>query len=189
MILEMPAQQLLRELHAFGMGGALLQKVNRDTFSFAQKASWGVVDGTPRAICKRPQADPGKASKAGRIASHRRRADGAWCTAVEGTLADADWQPMLELVWRDGTLQAVHARLVYDTGAYAHLGAEVMALGMEHAGGPYRIPHVLIEGQCVYTNNPDAQRFYERFGFEKVGQQQFMTGNVPFTDWIMRKPL
>lgn len=57
---------------------------------------------------------------------------------------------------RDGTLQAVHARLVYDTGAYAHLGAEVMALGMEHAGGPYRIPHVLIEGQCVYTNNPVA---------------------------------
>lgn len=57
---------------------------------------------------------------------------------------------------RDGVLQAVHARLVYDTGAYAHLGAEVMALGMEHAGGPYRIPHVLIEGQCVYTNNPVA---------------------------------
>ena len=56
----------------------------------------------------------------------------------------------------DGTLEAVHCRLVYDTGAYAHLGAEVMALGMEHAGGPYRIPHVLIEGQCVYTNNPVA---------------------------------
>ena len=57
---------------------------------------------------------------------------------------------------RDGTLEAVHCRLVYDTGAYAHLGGEVMALGMEHAGGPYRIPHVLIEGQCVYTNNPVA---------------------------------
>lgn len=56
----------------------------------------------------------------------------------------------------DGTLEAVHCRLVYDTGAYAHLGGEVMALGMEHAGGPYRIPHVLIEGQCVYTNNPVA---------------------------------
>ena len=56
----------------------------------------------------------------------------------------------------DGTLAALHCRLVYDTGAYAHLGGEVMALGMEHAGGPYRIPHVLIEGQCVYTNNPVA---------------------------------
>ncbi len=56
----------------------------------------------------------------------------------------------------DGTLKALHCRLYYDTGAYAHLGAEVMALGMEHAGGPYRIPHTLIEGWCLYTNNPIA---------------------------------
>jgi CO/xanthine dehydrogenase Mo-binding subunit len=56
----------------------------------------------------------------------------------------------------DGTLQALHCRLYYDTGAYAHLGGEVMALGMEHAGGPYRIPYSLIEGWCVYTNNPIA---------------------------------
>jgi len=56
----------------------------------------------------------------------------------------------------DGTLHALHCRLYYDTGAYAHLGGEVMGLGMEHAGGPYRIPHTLIEGWCVYTNNPVA---------------------------------
>lgn len=42
---------------------------------------------------------------------------------------------------------------------------------------------------CVYTINVNAQRFYARFGFEKVGQQQFMTGNVPFTDWILAKTL
>lgn len=42
---------------------------------------------------------------------------------------------------------------------------------------------------CVYTINHAAQRFYARHGFEKVGQQQFMTGDVPFTDWILRKPL
>ena len=57
---------------------------------------------------------------------------------------------------RDGTLQALACRLVYDTGAYAHLGGEVMELGMEHAAGPYRIEHVLVEGQCVFTNNPVA---------------------------------
>jgi len=56
----------------------------------------------------------------------------------------------------DGTLQSLHCRLYYDTGAYAHLGGEVMALGMEHAGGPYRIPHTRIEGWCLYTNNPVA---------------------------------
>ena len=54
----------------------------------------------------------------------------------------------------DGTLRALSCKLVYDTGAYAHLGGEVMELGMEHAGGPYRIPHVLIKGECVFTNNP-----------------------------------
>lgn len=56
----------------------------------------------------------------------------------------------------DGKLHALQCKLVYDTGAYAHLGGEVMELGMEHAGGPYRIPHVLIEGSCVFTNNPVA---------------------------------
>jgi len=57
---------------------------------------------------------------------------------------------------KDGTLHALHCQLVYDTGAYAHLGGEVMELGMEHAGGPYRIAHTLIEGKCVFTNNPVA---------------------------------
>ncbi len=54
----------------------------------------------------------------------------------------------------DGTLKSLECRLYYDTGAYAHLGGEVLELGMEHAGGPYRIPHVSIQGWCVYTNNP-----------------------------------
>jgi len=57
---------------------------------------------------------------------------------------------------RDGALHALECELVYDTGAYAHLGGEVMELGMEHAAGPYRIPHTLIQGKCVFTNNPVA---------------------------------
>jgi CO/xanthine dehydrogenase Mo-binding subunit len=56
----------------------------------------------------------------------------------------------------NGTLHALECKLIYDTGAYAHLGGEVMELGMEHAGGPYRIPHALIRGKCVFTNNPVA---------------------------------
>ncbi|MEN6438524.1 MAG: xanthine dehydrogenase family protein molybdopterin-binding subunit [Syntrophobacter sp.] len=54
----------------------------------------------------------------------------------------------------DGTLHALGCELFYDTGPYAHLGVEVMARGMEHAGGCYRIPNTFIEGRCVYTNNP-----------------------------------
>jgi CO/xanthine dehydrogenase Mo-binding subunit len=57
---------------------------------------------------------------------------------------------------KDGVLRALDCELIYDTGAYAHLGGEVMELGMEHAGGPYRIPDLLIRGQCVFTNNPVA---------------------------------
>lgn len=74
----------------------------------------------------------------------------------------------------DGSLQALHAQLWYDTGAYAHLGAEVMELGMEHAGGPYRISHTQIEGWCVHTNNPvaGAMRAFgvcqATFGFESM---------------------
>ncbi|GAB6126235.1 xanthine dehydrogenase family protein molybdopterin-binding subunit [Humidesulfovibrio idahonensis] len=67
----------------------------------------------------------------------------------------------------DGTLVALSCKLVYDTGAYAHLGGEVMELGMEHAAGPYRIPHVRIEGRCVYTNNPIAGAF-RGFGVAQV---------------------
>ncbi|SMP79610.1 xanthine dehydrogenase, molybdenum binding subunit apoprotein [Desulfonatronum zhilinae] len=57
---------------------------------------------------------------------------------------------------KDGTLLALHCRLLLDTGAYAHLGGEVLALGLEHAAGPYRVPNVQIEGRAAYTNNPVA---------------------------------
>jgi CO/xanthine dehydrogenase Mo-binding subunit len=75
---------------------------------------------------------------------------------------------------KDGTLHALQCRLIYDTGPYAHLGGEVMALGMEHAGGPYRIPNTHIEGWCVYTNNPisGAMRGFGvcqvSYGFERM---------------------
>lgn len=50
---------------AFGMGGALLQHMNRDTFQFAMKACYAVVDHHGRDVFKRPVGDMGKASKAG----------------------------------------------------------------------------------------------------------------------------
>jgi len=53
---------------AFGSGGALLQKVNRDTFSFAFKCSYAVVNNVPRAVFKKPKTDPRKNSKRGELA-------------------------------------------------------------------------------------------------------------------------
>jgi nicotinamide phosphoribosyltransferase len=49
---------------AFGMGGGLLQKVNRDTLRFAMKANARLdADGNWTGISKHPKTDPGKASK------------------------------------------------------------------------------------------------------------------------------
>jgi len=53
---------------AFGMGGALLQKLNRDTQKFAVKCSEVTVDGKAIAVYKDPITDPGKTSKKGRLA-------------------------------------------------------------------------------------------------------------------------
>ena len=50
---------------AFGMGGALLQQVNRDTQRFAYKASAAMVGGMYRPIYKDPVTDPRKRSKDG----------------------------------------------------------------------------------------------------------------------------
>jgi len=49
----------------FGQGGALLQKVNRDTFKFAMKASAAKVNGVWRDVFKDPITDTGKRSKRG----------------------------------------------------------------------------------------------------------------------------
>ncbi|MCD6420729.1 MAG: xanthine dehydrogenase family protein [Synergistetes bacterium] len=54
---------------------------------------------------------------------------------------------------RDGMLTAVQARLIFDTGAYASFGGEVMSLGVEHFAGPYRVPNSRVDGYAVYTNN------------------------------------
>jgi nicotinamide phosphoribosyltransferase len=50
---------------AFGSGGALLQKLNRDTLKFAFKCSSVVIDGERRDVFKNPTTDKGKQSKRG----------------------------------------------------------------------------------------------------------------------------
>jgi len=56
---------------AFGMGGALLQGLNRDTLKFAMKASAAKVGGLWRDVYKDPVTDPGKQSKRGVLALRR----------------------------------------------------------------------------------------------------------------------
>jgi nicotinamide phosphoribosyltransferase len=52
---------------AFGIGGALLQKIDRDTMKFAYKCSAIVRDGNLVDVYKEPITDSGKSSKKGRL--------------------------------------------------------------------------------------------------------------------------
>lgn len=52
---------------AFGMGGALLQRLDRDTQRFAYKCSHAIVDGKSRDVFKNPKTDSLKRSKKGRM--------------------------------------------------------------------------------------------------------------------------
>ena len=67
---------------AFGMGGALLQQCNRDTYKYAMKASAIKIGGTWYDVYKDPVTDPGKVSKRGRQTSKH-----------------------LQTVWKDGSLK------------------------------------------------------------------------------------
>lgn len=63
---------------AFGMGGGLLQRVNRDTMSFATKLSYIIyADGSSREVMKRPKTDGGKLSLPG-ILKVRREGGKLW---------------------------------------------------------------------------------------------------------------
>lgn len=92
---------------AFGMGGALLQQVDRDTQKFAMKCSSAEVNGTWIDVQKDPVTDSGKKSKAGRVTLWK--SGGEWISAVEQPQGWADkaigpFQPWLDEVYRDGKL-------------------------------------------------------------------------------------
>ena len=57
-------------------------------------------------------------------------------------------------VMRDGTLVAQESHVYFNSGAYGGFkpAPGVNLGGAAKAGGPYRIPHVLLEGVQVYTN-------------------------------------
>ena len=59
-------------------------------------------------------------------------------------------------VKKDGTLVARAATLIYDTGAFAGMGPIVSCNGAKFITGPYRIPHIMINSYCVYTNKTPA---------------------------------
>jgi nicotinamide phosphoribosyltransferase len=88
----------------FGSGGALLQKVNRDTYKFAQKASAILVDREWKPIFKDPVTDPGKKSKAGKLTLVRSRLNGEYMTLPKSAALNDEWQDMMSTVYENGVI-------------------------------------------------------------------------------------
>jgi nicotinamide phosphoribosyltransferase len=91
---------------AFGMGGGLLQLVNRDTLRFAMKANaMRDRDGVWHDVSKAPATDPTKGSKAGRQA----------VSSITGRIAAcriedlAGREDMLKPVWQNGEMLIRHS--------------------------------------------------------------------------------
>ena len=89
---------------AFGMGGALLQQIDRDTLKFAMKASAIRVNGVWRDVFKSPITDSGKVSKSGRMALMK--VGDTYETATihaEGDIPDVEGD-QLQTVYENGEL-------------------------------------------------------------------------------------
>jgi len=83
---------------AFGMGGALLQKLHRDTQQFAFKCSSVTVGGVERDVWKSPAGDRSKASKPGRLKLVRAGA------SLRTLRRDEPGEDLLREVFRDGEI-------------------------------------------------------------------------------------
>lgn len=87
---------------AFGMGGALLQQLNRDTQKFAMKASAAKINGEWVDVFKDPVTDSGKRSKKGKLALIN--VAGEFRTVRQDEMPHGA-EDLLEVVWENGELK------------------------------------------------------------------------------------
>merc|ERR1712078_940278 len=83
---------------AFGSGGALLQKLNRDTMKCAFKCCSVTVNGKEIDVFKDPVTDPGKKSKKGKLTVQK---EGDVVTTITAGKGDPS-KDMLVEVFKDG---------------------------------------------------------------------------------------
>lgn len=63
------------------------------------------------------------------------------------------------------------------------LGAKLMDLGLEWLASQHRLPIYI----GVWSENYGAQRFYGRYGFEKVGEYGFPVGKTVDREFILKR--
>ncbi|MCR4286283.1 MAG: nicotinate phosphoribosyltransferase [Candidatus Kaiserbacteria bacterium] len=91
---------------AFGSGGGLLQKVDRDTQMFAFKCSATRIEDEWHDVMKDPVTDPGKRSKAGRLALIADSQNGAleYRTVRKEEASAGGYENLLRPVFKDGVV-------------------------------------------------------------------------------------
>lgn len=99
----MEEKGLAAENMAFGCGGGLLQKVNRDTLKFAMKASAICVDGEWRDVYKEPVGQSDKVSKRGRLSLAMDK--GTFTTLRTSDLEHRDLKDCLQTVYQYGEIR------------------------------------------------------------------------------------
>lgn len=102
---ELERRKLSAENIFLGMGGGLLQHINRDVFAFTQKASAANINGEWRDIYKQPKTDNAKKSKHGRLALVKR--DGEYQTIRQHERKEGE-ENLLKPVFRNGKLLVNH---------------------------------------------------------------------------------
>lgn len=88
----------------FGVGSFTYQYVTRDTWGFAVKATYGVVNGEARNIHKAPKTDSGKNSHKGLLLMEREGLGYRLTQEVAWEDFTDDSKNALQAVWRNGTL-------------------------------------------------------------------------------------
>jgi nicotinamide phosphoribosyltransferase len=89
---------------SFGMGGALLQQLNRDTLRFALKCSAARIEGEWRPVFKTPATDAEKNSKHGRLALVRN--DHGELATLQNVVEEGVPNDILHVVFENGEIVA-----------------------------------------------------------------------------------
>lgn len=89
---------------AFGSGGDLMQKLNRDTHQFAIKCSQAVVNGEHRDVYKDPATASSKRSKKGLLSTARNKKTGEIVTINPDNYDDEQYEKIMRPVFANGTI-------------------------------------------------------------------------------------
>jgi len=90
----------------------------------------------------------------------------------------------------DGKLQALHIRMIGDSGPYASVGMKVLERAAGHASGPYVVPNIDCEAIAVRTNNSVCGAFRgfgaNRAQFAMEGVMDRLAEKVDISGWEIR---